>query len=206
MSNFDDKEQLIQTKEMPIVSFCVYCDKPIYVGEEYQEVEYYGNSESKRLCKKDLTKGFAHKHCVKEKEGLVEELKETDKKQRELSLVFAILGGVVLAAILMVIFILSKAMHLALAISIPLVAGYLLTSSIYVLLSHNKFGNFVKKAVAKLAKIPIDAYHLNFFIAIRILVIIAITPLGYVLMIILCLLSMIISMFVFPFLLINFKK
>ena len=88
-----EKEQLIETREIPFVSFCAICDKPIYLDEEYEDFVYYDNPNKKRLSKKDLTHGYAHKHCLVEKQKEVEILQGNYKKHQQFILTLAIVVG-----------------------------------------------------------------------------------------------------------------
>ena len=205
MSNHkDSREEVIHTREMPVVSFCVYCDKPIYIGEKYKEVEYYGNSKAKKLRKKDLNRGYAHVHCIEEREAQVEQLKESSQKKT--SLVIGIITGAVVAIALMIIFLVTKAMIVGLSIVIPLLIGYLITSSIYALFSSNVLERFYKKIALKMALLPKWIIKSKLHVVIKVLMFIFVVPLDFVALIIISLLSMIISMFLFPILLINLKK
>ena len=205
MSNHkDSREEVIHTREMPVVSFCVYCDKPIYIGEKYKEVEYYGNSKAKKLRKKDLTRGYAHVHCIEEREAQVKQLKETSQKKT--SLVLGIIAGAVVATVLMIVFLVTKAMLVGLAIVIPLLVGYMLTTSFYTLLSSNALERFYKKFSFKIALLPKWIIKSKLHVALKVLMFIFVVPLDYIALIIITLLSMIISMFIFPILLINLKK
>lgn len=90
-------DNIIETKEMPIVSFCVFCDKPIYIGEKYKEVESYDSPISKRLHKKDKKTGLAHLHCALEKEKESEELKhkkQDNSKSKQYFLALGVVGGI----------------------------------------------------------------------------------------------------------------
>ena len=204
----DDKRytQLIETKELPIVSFCVFCDKPIYIGEDYFEVEYYGNSSKKHLHKKDLTKGFAHKECALKKQNEVLELKEADKRSNTFYLTLGIVLGFVLMVTLLVIFLLTKAMHVALAIIVPLLIGYAVTSSIFVLMSDNKVGRTYSKLAYKMFRFPINVVHSDSTTFLKILLLVFITPLDYIGLVLITLLSMIISMVYFQFVLLILKN
>lgn len=204
----DDKRytQLIETKELPIVSFCVFCDKPIYIGEDYVEVEYYGNSSKKHLHKKDLTKGFAHKECALKKQNEVLELKEADKRSNTFYLTLGIVLGFDLMLTLLVIFLLTKAMHVALAIILPLLIGYAVTSSVFVLMGDNKVGRTYLKLAYKMFRFPINVVHSDSTTFLKILLLVFITPLDYIGLVLVTLLSMIISMVYFPIRLINLKK
>ena len=207
----DDNEKVIDTKELPIVGFCVLCDKPIFIGDEYERVEYYGNVDSKRLRKKDLMNGLAHKHCLEEKNAEIETLHTTDRKHNLKVLILSIITGFIIALSLMLIFIFSKAIHLALAIIIPVVIGYSICSLLYVLFNNNRLGIFVRKSILKLCKMPIIICELfqkkmGGFLVIKIFLWILLVPLSYLLILVLILLSSIISLILFPIILVKSKK
>lgn len=206
----DNEEKIIQTKELPIVGFCALCDKPIFVGDDYERIEYYGNSDHKHLHKKDIVHGLAHKSCLEEKKNEEEQLNASSSKHNRLVLFLSILSGLVIAIGLMLIFIFSKAMHLALAIILPFVFSYGICSTIYILFTNNKFGSFIKKIIFKLAILPITINKLKqekgWFIVIKIVLWIVLVPIAYIVIILISLLSMIISLILFPILLIKAKK
>lgn len=198
--------KLIETKELPIVSFCVYCDKPIYIGEDYVEVEYYGNSNKKHLHKKDLVHGFAHRHCALEKSEEVHHLKEIDRKSNTFYLTLGIVSGFVLMLTLLVIFLLTKTLHIALAIILPLLIGYAVTSTIFTLMSDNKVGRIYSKIAYKMFHFPINAIESDSTVFLKILLLVFITPFVYIGLVLITLLSLIISIVYFPILIINLKK
>ena len=205
MSNFPE-EKLIHTKELPIVSFCAYCDKPIYIGDEYKEVEYY---DSESTSKKHLVKGYAHLHCAEEKEREVEELKVTEKKKDQKLLAFAVVSGFICALALMLILIFWNATHLAFSIIVPWVIGYALTSEIFVLFSDNPIGQKYQLIGLKLLKTPIWIHSLDsdssLFVIVKIFLYVLLVPMAYLAVVILFLLSLLISMIAFPIILLKKK-
>ena len=208
MADFPE-EKLIHTRELPIVSFCAYCDKPIYIGEEYEEVEYYDVGEDKHHHKKHLVKGYAHVHCIKEKEHKVEELKDADKKSHQRLLALSIVIGFVFALALMLILIFANKDHLALDIILPLVSGYALASELLVLFSETTLGEKYRSVSMKLIKSPswIKSLHSesDIFIVVKILMFVILVPLAYLSLVVLFMISLLISMVAFPIVIIKKK-
>ena len=204
------KEDIIETKEMPIVSFCVICDKPIYIGEDYKEVEYYDNAISKRLHKRDKKTGLAHLHCALEKEQEVEELKTKsldDKKSKQYFLALGVVLGFVIALALMVILLLTNVMPIVFSIIFPWTLGYALMSFFFVLFSKTKLGEAYKSIALKLILFPKWIYNsdseVTYYPFLKILMYIFLVPLVYLSLLILFVISLPISMVAFPIILIK---
>ena len=198
-----DKAEIIETKELPIVSFCAYCEKPIYVGDEYVNVKFFDDVRKKSINKKHMISGYAHKHCALEKECEVEVLREKSRISHQYVLAFSIVAGFLYALALMLILLLGVKPHLAISIIVPWVTGYAITSGIYVLSDDKKFSKLYQKIGIYLLKLPITIWNssyneLKWYIVLKVLMLIVLVPLAYVSLIVITLLSMIISMIIFP--------
>ena len=111
MANFKNGK-IIETKELPIVTICAYCDKPIFVGDEYDEVQYFDDARKKRIDKKKLINGYAHKHCIEKKESEVAALKAKFKKKKQFVLALSIVSSFIISLGLMVLLLfLDKIVH-----------------------------------------------------------------------------------------------
>ena len=201
------KEQLIETKELPIVAFCVICDKPIYVGQEYEEVEYFDDGGHKRFDKKHLSKGLAHRECAAKMHEQVHEIKKRHvlKQQYVLALAVVIGFAIALATMMTLIFTLDKSL-LALSIILPWVAGYLITSTIYIYLSHNRLSEFYQKSSMFLFRTPITIFELDLFLFAKILFSILLVPLAYIILVAWVAILLVVSAVAFPFLIIKLTK
>lgn len=202
----EDKNRIIETKELPIIGFCSICEKPIYVGDEYEEIYYYGNSSKKRLNKKDIVRGLAHKQCALEKQSEINNLVNKDNKHKQIVLTFSIVTGFLIALALMLILLFLSRLHVVLSIIIPLSAGYLFTSQLYVTFTDNKVGNFYKSFFLTLIRFPLTINSLDIGLVLKIVLWIIAVPFCYLFLALIFVLSMPISMFVFLFLLLYRKK
>jgi len=209
--NKSEKEEIIKTKELPVISFCVICDKPIYIGEEYEDVEYFNDASKDKIHKKHMSHGNAHVHCIKERQIEIEELKEEYKKKKIWWLALAIVLGFALALSLMIILLSLSNLSVVLSIIIPLVAGYALTSDIYILSIDEVVGPIFVKIGKRLAIFPKTFYQsmeedtgVKLFFKIFLLVFLSL--LSYIALLILLVLSLIISMFIFPFVVFRKEK
>lgn len=201
-------DNIIETKEVPIVSFCVFCDKPIYIGEEYKEVEYYDSPIFKRLHKKDKKTGLAHLHCALEKE--IEELKHKNQgnnKRKQYFLALGVVGGFIIALGLMIILLFANVTHLAFSIIFPWVLGYALMSFFYILFSESRLAEIYRNVALKLILFPNWIYNsgaeMTYYIVIKILMYIILVPLDYLVLLLLFVISLPISMVAFPILLVQ---
>lgn len=204
------KDSVIETKEMPIVSFCVFCDKPIYIGEEYKEVEYFDNASNKKFHKKDKKTGLAHLHCALEKEKEIEELKhknQENSKSKQYFLALGVVGGFIIALGLMIILLFANVIHLAFSIIFPWVLGYALMSFFYILFSESKLADIYRNVALKLIFFPKWIYNsgaeMTYYIVIKILMYIILVPLDYLVLLLLFVISLPISMIAFPILLVK---
>ena len=207
----NEKEEIIKTKELPVVSFCVICDKPIYVGEEYEDIEYFDDASKDRINKKHMSHGNAHVHCIKEKENEIAELKEEHKKKKTLWFALSFVVGFAIALSLMLILIFLSKLPLYLSIIIPLVIGYAVMSEIYILSIDEVVGPFFLKFFKSLLIFPKTFYQkmdddtgaILFF---KIVSLVLLSILDYIALLILFVLSLIISIFVFPFVIFRKEK
>ena len=202
------KDSVIETKEMPIVSFCVFCDKPIYIGEEYKEVEYFDNASNKKFHKKDKKTGLAHLHCALEKEKEIEELKhknQENSKSKQYFLALGVVGGFIIALGLMIILLFANVTHLAFSIIFPWVLGYALMSFFYILFSESKLADIYRNVALKIIFFPKwiheSGSEVTYYIVIKILMYIILVPLSYLALLLLFAISLPISMVAFPILL-----
>ena len=202
----EDKSKIIETKELPIIGFCSICEKPIYIGDEYEEIFYYGNSDKKRINKKDIVRGLAHKDCALEKQDEINKLVNKDNKHNQIVLTFSIVSGFIVALTLMLILLFLTKLIVVLSIIIPLSVGYLITSQLYVTFTDNKVGNFYKLIFLKLSQFPLMVNDTNIGLPLKIILWVLGTPFCYLLLALFFVLSMPISMFVFLFLLLYRKK
>ena len=187
------KEELIKTRELPIISFCVVCDKPIYIGDEYEEIEYFDDGGHKKFDKKHLSKGFAHKHCADQMHEQVHQLRHKHllKSQYVLALSLVIGFAFALALMMILIFTVDRSL-LALSIILPWVIGYFVFSTVYIYLSNSRLGELFRNSSMFLIKSPINTYTLDFPIPVVVLLLIILVPLAYVALIIwVCILSII---------------
>ena len=204
MNDFEDKDsKIIETKELPIVSFCAYCDKPIFVGEEYVDVEFFDDTSKKRFNKKKLTHGYAHKHCAEEKEKEVALLKEQHKKKTQVVLAASIVSGFVFAIALMLILIFATDLHLAISVIIPWLIGYLVVAHSYILVVDETFGSFCLRLFKFLVFVPVKIYRSPsddsvIYSILKIVLIIILTPLAYLSLIIIAILLSLVSAVLFP--------
>ena len=205
-------DNIIETKEMPIVSFCVFCDKPIYIGEEYKEVEYYDSPISKRLHKKDKKTGLAHLHCALEKEKEIEEHKHKNQgnnKRKQYFLALGVVGGFIIALGLMIILLFANVTHLAFSIIFPWVLGYMLMSFFYILFSESRLAEIYRNVALKIIFFPKwiheSGSEVTYYIVIKILMYIILVPLDYLVLLVLFVISLPISMVAFPILLVQRK-
>ena len=209
--NKNEKEEIIKTKELPVISFCVICDKPIYIGEEYEDIKYFDDASKDRINKKHMTHGNAHVHCIREREIEIAELKEEHKKKKNLWLAIAIVVGFAVALSLLIILLTLNKLPIALSIIIPLVTGYALTSDTYILAIDEVVGPRFVRLGKRLMLFPKTFYQgmdedTGFILFLKILALIFLTILDYIALLILVVLSMIISIFVFPFVIFRKEK
>lgn len=204
------KDSVIETKEMPIVSFCVFCDKPIYIGEEYKEVEYFDNASNKKFHKKDKKTGLAHLHCALEKEKEIEELKhknQENSKSKQYFLALGVVGGFIIALGLMIILLFANVTHLAFSIIFPWVLGYALMSFFYILFSESRLAEIYRNVALKIISFPKwiheSGSEVTYYIVIKILMYIILVPLSYLVLLVLFVISLPISMAAFPILLVK---
>lgn len=207
----NEKEEIIKTKELPVVSFCVICDKPIYVGEEYEDIEYFDDASKNRINKKHMSHGNAHVHCIKEKEHEIAELKEEHKKKKTLWFALSLVVGFAIALSLMLILIFLSKLPLYLSIIIPLVSGYALMSEIYILSIDEVVGTFFLKFFKSLLVFPKTFYQkmdddTGVILFFKIVLLVFLSILDYIALLILFVLSLIISIFVFPFVIFRKEK
>ena len=209
--NKNDKEEIIKTKELPVISFCVICDKPIYIGEEYEDIEYYDDASKDKINKKHMSHGNAHVHCIKEKEIEIAELKEEHKKKKNLWLALSIVAGFTVALSLMLILLFLSKLPIYLSIIIPLVSGYALMSDIYILSIDEVVGPIFVKVGKYLALFPKSFYQsmdddTGVILFLKIVLLVLLSILDYIALLILIVLSTIISIFVFPFVIFRKEK
>lgn len=204
------KDSVIETKEMPIVSFCVFCDKPIYIGEEYKEVEYFDNASNKKFHKRDKKTGLAHLRCALEKEKEIEELKhknQENSKSKQYFLALGVVGGFIIALGLMIILLFANVTHLAFSIIFPWVLGYALMSFFYILFSKSKLADIYRNVALKIIFFPKwiheSGSEVTYYIVIKILMYIILVPLDYLVLLLLFVISLPISMVAFPILLVK---
>lgn len=206
------KERVDEIKsKKSVVAFCAYCDKPIYVDEEYREVSYFDDASKKRYNKKKLNVGYAHVHCIEEKEAAVEEIKSSYRRKQQLALAISIVSGFISLVALLLILIFATKLHIALKIVLPLGIGYVITSSLYLFLSENRISEIYKKVVSYLGFVPIKIYassldSLAWYIVLKILMLIILVPLAYFSIILLSAIFTAISPFLFPFIITHRHK
>lgn len=207
MKRSSNDEMIIETRELPIHSFCVICDKPIYLDEEYEEVTYFDNPSKKRINKKQMVTGYAHKSCAIEKRRELEELKAKVKKQNRLALIISIISGAVVALLTMIIWLMAKPSNVALAIVIPWIIGYVITSELFVILSDNELGGLYIRLFLKIIKLPIRFWGIEseqkWLMVLKIILLILLVPFGLSILGILIAISMLISIIAFPVILIK---